>query len=128
MSEGERWVDVVREGIDCVLRYGELADSDMIARRVMVMHRMDTEAIVRLQGSEHVGAQTYIDLAAAYRFKSSALVEGSVELRMGIQNLLDRSPPIVTTTDRYTFFSETGYSLLGDPRRRRFDATLEYRF
>jgi hypothetical protein len=47
---------------------------------------------------------------------------------MGIQNLFDRSPPTVAMTDRYTFFSEAGYSLLGDPRRRRFDATLEYRF
>lgn len=33
------WLDIVREGIDCVLRYGQLADSDMIARRVMVMDR-----------------------------------------------------------------------------------------
>jgi DNA-binding transcriptional LysR family regulator len=44
MSEGERWVDVVREGIDCVLRYGHLADSDMIARRVAVLDRMTCAA------------------------------------------------------------------------------------
>lgn len=34
MSETERWVDVVGEGVDCVLRYGELTDSDMVARSV----------------------------------------------------------------------------------------------
>jgi DNA-binding transcriptional LysR family regulator len=34
MSDGDRLVDLVREGIDCVLRVGELRDSDMIARRI----------------------------------------------------------------------------------------------
>jgi DNA-binding transcriptional LysR family regulator len=34
MSEGDRLVDLVREGIDCVVRVGDLHDSDMIARRV----------------------------------------------------------------------------------------------
>lgn len=34
LSEGERFVDLVREGIDCVLRVGDLQDSEMIARRV----------------------------------------------------------------------------------------------
>jgi DNA-binding transcriptional LysR family regulator len=37
MSEGDRFVDLVREGVDCVLRVGELADSDMIARRVALL-------------------------------------------------------------------------------------------
>ncbi|RJT46361.1 LysR family transcriptional regulator [Rahnella woolbedingensis] len=32
MSEGDRLVDLVREGIDCVIRAGELKDSDMVAR------------------------------------------------------------------------------------------------
>ncbi len=34
MSEGERFVDLLREGVDCVLRAGELRDSDLVARRV----------------------------------------------------------------------------------------------
>ena len=34
---GDRLVDLVREGVDCVLRGGELADSSMIARRVALM-------------------------------------------------------------------------------------------
>jgi len=34
MSEGDRLVDLVREGIDCVLRVGKLKDSDMVARRL----------------------------------------------------------------------------------------------
>ncbi|WP_062794344.1 LysR family transcriptional regulator [Cupriavidus metallidurans] len=34
LSEGDRLVDLVREGIDCVLRVGEPQDSEMVARRV----------------------------------------------------------------------------------------------
>lgn len=34
LSEGDRYVDLVREGVDCVIRVGELHDSDMVARRL----------------------------------------------------------------------------------------------
>jgi DNA-binding transcriptional LysR family regulator len=34
LGEGDRLVDLVREGVDCVLRVGDLKDSAMIARRV----------------------------------------------------------------------------------------------
>jgi len=44
MSEGERWVDVVREGVDCVLRFGHLADSDLVARRVTTLDRLTCAA------------------------------------------------------------------------------------
>jgi DNA-binding transcriptional LysR family regulator len=37
MTEGDRFVDPVREGIDCVLRSGQPRDSDLIARRVALM-------------------------------------------------------------------------------------------
>jgi DNA-binding transcriptional LysR family regulator len=44
MSEGDRLVDVIREGIDCVLRVGDLQDSDMIARRVAVLEEITCAA------------------------------------------------------------------------------------
>lgn len=34
IGEGDRWVDLVREGVDCVVRVGEPADSGMIIRRL----------------------------------------------------------------------------------------------
>ncbi len=40
MSEGDRLVDLVREGIDCVLRVGTPQDSDMIARRVAMLEEV----------------------------------------------------------------------------------------
>ena len=40
MSEGDRFVDLVREGFDCVLRAGEPQDSDMIARRLALLEEI----------------------------------------------------------------------------------------
>jgi DNA-binding transcriptional LysR family regulator len=37
LGEGDRLVDLVREGIDCVLRVGDLQDSGMVARRVALL-------------------------------------------------------------------------------------------
>ncbi|MBV8654026.1 MAG: LysR family transcriptional regulator [Alphaproteobacteria bacterium] len=44
MSEGDRLVDLVREGIDCVLRVGDLRDGDMIARRVAMLEEITCAA------------------------------------------------------------------------------------
>ena len=44
MSESDRWVDVIREGVDCVLRYGVLPDSDLVARRVALLKRVTVAA------------------------------------------------------------------------------------
>ena len=39
MSESDRWIDLIEEGVDCVLRFGHLPDSDMIARQVVMLER-----------------------------------------------------------------------------------------
>jgi DNA-binding transcriptional LysR family regulator len=37
LGEGDKLVDLIREGVDCVLRVGELRDSAMVARRVALL-------------------------------------------------------------------------------------------
>ncbi len=37
IGEGDRLVDLIKEGVDCVLRVGELANSGMVARRVALL-------------------------------------------------------------------------------------------
>jgi DNA-binding transcriptional LysR family regulator len=40
MSESDRWVDLVQEGVDCALRYGKLPDSELVARQVAILDRL----------------------------------------------------------------------------------------
>jgi DNA-binding transcriptional LysR family regulator len=49
MSESDRWVDILREGVDCVLRFGNLPDSDMVARRVTMLERLTCAAPAYLE-------------------------------------------------------------------------------
>src|SRR3546814_6425870 len=53
MSESDRWVDMVEEGVDCVLRYGRLRDSDLVARQVAMLDRLTfaTPAYLRRFGT-----------------------------------------------------------------------------
>ncbi|OWF70580.1 LysR family transcriptional regulator [Yersinia alsatica] len=49
ISEGDRLVDLIREGIDGVLRVGNLQDSDMVARRVALLPQVTCAAPSYLQ-------------------------------------------------------------------------------
>jgi len=49
MSESDRWVDVIREGVDCVLRYGALPDSDLVARTLAQLPRITCAAPAYLE-------------------------------------------------------------------------------
>ena len=40
IGEDDRLVDLVREGIDCVLRAGTLQDSSMVGRRVALLEQV----------------------------------------------------------------------------------------
>lgn len=72
MSEGDRLVDLIREGIDCVLRVGELRDSDMVGRRVAMLEEVTCAAPAYL---ERFGQPRNLEDLAAHRmigFRSSA--------------------------------------------------------
>jgi DNA-binding transcriptional LysR family regulator len=64
MSESDRWVDPVQEGVDCVLRFGQLPDSDLVARRVAVLKRITCAAPAYL---ERFGTPTTIDELEGHR-------------------------------------------------------------
>ncbi len=40
LSESDRWVDLVQEGVDCALRWGHLRDSELVARQVAMLDRL----------------------------------------------------------------------------------------
>ena len=70
MSEGERWVDVIQEGVDCVLRYGALPDSDLIARRVTMLERVTVASPAYLERFGTPGSPADLDRHQAVGLRS----------------------------------------------------------
>ena len=49
ISTGDRFVNLVQEGVDCVLRIGELADSGLVGRRVAVLPQVTVASAAYLR-------------------------------------------------------------------------------
>ncbi|MEJ0039602.1 MAG: TonB-dependent receptor [Gammaproteobacteria bacterium] len=77
------------------------------------------------QGASRIPAQAYSDASIAINL--AAVGDGSVvrgtELRVAVQNIFDRKPPVMSTTA-----GTQGYSRYGDPRLRRFTVSLSKHF
>jgi len=121
IGEDDRLVDLVREGIDCVLRAGNLQDSSMVGRRVALLPQVTVASPGYLA---KFGEPT--DMAAlashhAINYISSATgkavpLEFTVDGRVTAVNL----PAIVSVTgaDLYTGSAVAGLGLVQVPRYR----------
>ncbi|WP_454716665.1 TonB-dependent receptor [Caulobacter segnis] len=80
--------------------------------------------LIRDQGGKRVPAQLYVDLGLRRRFVAPFGLDPlrTLEARLSVQNLFDRSPPIVASP------TNLGFSAYGDPRRRWITAALTARF
>ncbi len=72
LSEGDRLVDLVREGIDAVLRVGDLQDTQMIARRVALLDEITCAAPSYLARHGMPGSVDALDGHRVVGFRSSA--------------------------------------------------------
>jgi outer membrane receptor protein involved in Fe transport len=68
-----------------------------------------------LQGTAKLGSQAYFDIFGTFR------IFPKTELRGGVNNVFDRSPPINATTSTF-------YSFFGDPRRANFYVSVNQKF
>ena len=121
IGEDDRLVDLVREGVDCVLRAGQLQDSSMVGRRIALL----PQATVASPGYlAKFGEPT--DMAAlashhAIHYVSSATgkavpLEFTVDGRVTTVDL--PATVSVTGTDLYTGSSVAGLGLVQVPRYR----------
>lgn len=75
------------------------------------------------QGAPRISSQTYVDLVALRHFTPTGdLPVKAFDVRLSVQNLFDRSPPIVVDA------THMGYDYRGDPRRRRFEVLVSAKF
>jgi DNA-binding transcriptional LysR family regulator len=104
MSESDRWVDVVREGVDCVLRYGALPDSDLVARTVIALERITCAAPAYI---ERYGSPATPDDLAQHRavglrsLTSGALAPFEFVDTQGLMRIEVPAPFSVTGTESY---------------------------
>ena len=119
IGEGDRLVDLVKEGIDCVLRVGELANSNMVARRVAML---EEGTFVSPAYIEHYGVPGLPDDLDRHRmvgFVSSATGQVlPLEFTVGgtLRNLL---PPVVvsvTAAETMVAAARLGLGLIQVPR------------
>lgn len=104
MSESDRWVDIVREGVDCVLRYGALPDSDLVARTVTMLDRITVAAPAYL--ARHGTPETPADLARHQAVSLRSLTTGALTPfefvhPHGVERIEVASPFSVTGTESY---------------------------
>jgi DNA-binding transcriptional LysR family regulator len=119
VSEGDRFIDLVREGADCVVRVGELKDSDMIARRLAMLPDVTCASPVYC---ERYGRPTGIDDLTGHKmvgFRSSATgttlpleftVDGS------LRNVMLPTSITVTGAESYRAAALAGLGLIQVPR------------
>ncbi|ODP39013.1 hypothetical protein BFL28_12520 [Sphingomonas turrisvirgatae] len=79
---------------------------------------------IALQGARKIPVQSYSDVFVAYDFRDGTGLLNGVKLSAGIQNLFDKTPPVLAITT----YRGTGYSSYGDPRLRRFTVSLRKSF
>ena len=104
MSESDRWVDVVREGVDCVLRYGALPDSDLVARTVIALERITcaAPAYIERYGSPATPGDLAQHRAVGLRsLTSGALAPFEFVDTQGLMRIEVPAPFSVTGTESY---------------------------
>jgi DNA-binding transcriptional LysR family regulator len=121
IGEGDRFVDIVREGYDCVIRAGEIADSDLMVRRLglaqeatlaspeYLARRGVPRTLEDLQGHEMVGF-------ASSRTGQVLPLEFSVGAELRTLTLPCRIT--VTNSDTYADLARLGFGLMQAPRYR----------
>jgi DNA-binding transcriptional LysR family regulator len=119
ISEGDRLVDLVREGIDCVLRVGDLQDSDMIARRVAMLEEITLASPAYI--ARH-GMPIHPDALEGHRivgFRSSA-TGGLLPLELTVDGAV-RNYPLpaavsVNAAESYVAAAKLGLGIIQVPR------------
>ncbi|WP_288381352.1 LysR family transcriptional regulator [uncultured Massilia sp.] len=121
IGEGDRLVDLVREGVDCVLRVGNLQDSSMVARQVARLRQVTCASRAYLDRHGRPASLEELDghLAVHYLSSSTGRPYPLEFLVDGAQRQL--TPPCsvaVTGADMYTASAIAGLGLVQVPRYR----------
>jgi len=126
IGTGDRFVDLVREGVDCVLRIGELGDSGMVGRRVAMLEQVTvaSAAYVRRHGlPDSLAALQGGHLAVNWASPTTHRTE-PLEFMVGRKRREVSLPGCVSVSgvDAYLGCCEAGLGIAQMPRYRITDA------
>ena len=121
IGEGDRYVDLVREGVDCVLRVGKPSDSSMVGRQVALLEEATCASPAYLERHGMPRSPDDLDGHRMIGFVSSA--SGSV---MPLEFLVDGALrqvtlPVTTSVvaaETYVAMARLGLGLIQVPRYR----------
>ncbi|MDL2406987.1 LysR family transcriptional regulator [Rhizobium calliandrae] len=119
MSEGDRLVDLIREGIDCVVRVGTPQDSDMIARKVAMLDEVTFAAPSYI---EAYGMPTHPDGLDGHRmigFRSSAtgrVLPLEFTINGQVREYILPATVSVNAAESYVSLAKLGMGLIQIPR------------
>ncbi|MFC4525530.1 LysR family transcriptional regulator [Dyella halodurans] len=121
IGEGDRYVDLVREGVDCVLRVGKPADSSMVGRQVALLEEATCASPAYLERHGMPRSPDDLEGHRMIGFVSSAT--GSViPLEFQVNGALRQLTLPVTTSvvaaETYVAMARLGLGLIQVPRYR----------
>ncbi len=124
VSEGDRYVDLVREGVDCAVRVGHLADSDLVVRRLTTLDEVtcvspsyigrhgEPENLDGLDGHRMVGFRSS---------GTSAVLPLEFTVDGMVRNILLPTDVTVSGAETYAAAGRIGLGLIQAPRYRLQD-------
>jgi DNA-binding transcriptional LysR family regulator len=118
MSEGDRYVDIVREGVDCVLRFGALPDSDMVARRLGMLRRMtyaSPDYLARFGMPSDLDALPGHRMVGLRRLTTGALEPLQFTLADAVRSVSLPAPLSVSGPESYILSARLGLGLVQMP-------------
>jgi len=124
IGEDDRLVDLVREGIDCVLRAGNLQDSSMVGRRVAQLPQVTVASPAYLEAYGEPADPAALSTHRAVNYLSSATGKPvPLEFRIDGRDTATYLPSAVSVTgaDLYTGSAVAGLGIVQVPQYRVAD-------
>ncbi|MEE3045500.1 MAG: LysR family transcriptional regulator [Pseudomonadota bacterium] len=126
IADGDRYVDLIHEGYDCVLRSGDLASSSMIARRLALLHEV---TIASPDYLARFGTPRTIDDLQSQGHEMVSFLSGADDKPIPLDFMVDGKvreitlPASISVTgaDSYAACASAGLGLIQVPRYRVAD-------
>ena len=121
IGEGDRLVDLVREGVDCVIRAGALPDSDMIVRRLGIAREITVASPAYL---ERHGAPRSLDDLTGHTMigfvssRTGQVIPLEFTVEGGVREVVLPSRVTVANSDTSATLVRLGFGLFQAPKLR----------